>query len=203
VDFLVEMTTKVPDGTTPDEIAQMRSREAARSAELTEQGVLLRLWRPPLQRGEWRSYGLFAAADAEELELALGSMPLRAWRTDEVTPLSAHPNDPLGRQGSREAAPGTEFFTWFRFAIPADADPAALARASEGEAHRTAELALAGRLLRLWVLPGDGLALGLWSAASEDGLRADLDSLPLVDWLEVRVTPLTAHPSDPAQVAVG
>jgi muconolactone delta-isomerase len=203
MEFLVDMTTTVPDGTTQDEIAQMRSREAVRSAELTEQGVLLRLWRPPLQPGEWRSYGLFAAADAEEVELALGSMPLRVWRTDVVTPLSGHQNDPLGRQGSREAAPGTEFFTWFRFAIPADTDPSALARASEGEARRTAELALAGRLLRLWELPGDGRALGLWSAVSEDGLRVDLDSLPLVDWLEVEVTALTAHPSDPAQVSVG
>jgi hypothetical protein len=28
------------------------------------------------------------------LEEVLASMPLRVWRTDEVTPLSPHPNDP-------------------------------------------------------------------------------------------------------------
>ncbi|KKC05505.1 muconolactone delta-isomerase, partial [Mycobacterium nebraskense] len=38
--------------------------------------------------------GLFAAADADRLEEVLASMPLRVWRTDEVTPLAPHPNDP-------------------------------------------------------------------------------------------------------------
>jgi muconolactone delta-isomerase len=55
---------------------------------------LLRLWCPPLQPGEWRTLGLFAAADANQLEEVLASMPLRVWRTDEVTPLSPHPSDP-------------------------------------------------------------------------------------------------------------
>jgi muconolactone delta-isomerase len=55
---------------------------------------LLRLWRPPLAPGEWRTWGLFSAADEEELESVLASMPLRAWRKDTVTPLTAHPNDP-------------------------------------------------------------------------------------------------------------
>src|SRR6185437_6223507 len=44
--------------------------------------------------GEWRSLGLFAAADGGQLEEVLASMPLRVWRTDEVTPLAPHPNDP-------------------------------------------------------------------------------------------------------------
>jgi len=49
---------------------------------------------PPLRPGEWRTLGLFAAADAGELEEVLASMPLRVWRTDEVTPLTPHPSDP-------------------------------------------------------------------------------------------------------------
>ena len=72
----------------------IRTREAAHSRELAAQGHLLRLWRPPLQPGEWRTLGLFAAADGDRLEEVLASMPLRVWRTDEVTPLSPHPNDP-------------------------------------------------------------------------------------------------------------
>jgi muconolactone delta-isomerase len=56
------------------------------------------LWRPPLQPGEWRTLGLFAADDEHQLEQVLASMPLRIWRTDEVTPLSPHPNDPVGRR---------------------------------------------------------------------------------------------------------
>lgn len=94
MEYLVTMTTSVPDGTTQDEVDEVRAREAARSRQLAAQGHLLRLWRPPLQPGEWRTLGLFAAGDTDELEQVLASMPLRVWRTDEVTPLSPHPNDP-------------------------------------------------------------------------------------------------------------
>ena len=76
-------------------VQDIRTREAARSRELAAQGHLLRLWRPPLQPGEWRTLGLFAADDGSQLEEVLASMPLRVWRTDEVTPLSPHPNDPV------------------------------------------------------------------------------------------------------------
>jgi muconolactone D-isomerase len=94
MEFLVEMTTHVPAGTPEEAVDEIRAREAARSRELAAQGHLLRLWRPPLQPGEWRTLGLFAAADEGELEHVLASMPLRIWRTDQVTPLSPHPNDP-------------------------------------------------------------------------------------------------------------
>jgi muconolactone D-isomerase len=94
MEYLVTMTTTVPDGTTDEAVQAIRSREAARSRELAAQAHLLRLWRPPLQPGEWRTLGLFAAADEVELEGILASMPLRVWRTDEVLPLSPHPNDP-------------------------------------------------------------------------------------------------------------
>jgi muconolactone D-isomerase len=94
VEFLVTMTTHVPEGTSEQAVADIRRREAEHSRELAAQGHLLRLWRPPLQPGEWRSIGLFAAADADQLEAVLASMPLRVWRTDEVTPLSPHPSDP-------------------------------------------------------------------------------------------------------------
>jgi muconolactone delta-isomerase len=104
MDYLVTMTTHVPDGTPQEAIDEIRAREAARSRELAAQGHLLRLWRPPLQPGEWRTLGLFAAADETELEEVLASMPLRIWRSDLVTPLSPHPNDPAIR--SSAPAPG-------------------------------------------------------------------------------------------------
>jgi muconolactone delta-isomerase len=94
VEFLVTMTTHVPDGTPDEAVDDIRTREAARSRELAAQGHLLRLWRPPLQPGEWRTLGLFSARDSDELEQVLSSMPLRVWRTDEVLALSPHPNDP-------------------------------------------------------------------------------------------------------------
>lgn len=96
MEFLVDMVTTVPDGTPDAEVDAIRTREAARSRELSVQGHLLRLWRPPLDAGEWRTWGLFQAADATELESVLSSMPLRIWRHDAVTPLTAHPSDPGG-----------------------------------------------------------------------------------------------------------
>ena len=101
MEYLVTMTTKVPPGTPEASVQEIRAREAARSGELAAQGHLLRLWRPPLQPGEWRTLGLFAADDGAQLEKVLASMPLRVWRTDEVTPLSPHPNDPAGQLGRR------------------------------------------------------------------------------------------------------
>ncbi|MEU1419818.1 MULTISPECIES: muconolactone Delta-isomerase family protein [unclassified Kitasatospora] len=100
MEFLVDMVTTVPDGTSEEEVARMRAREAVRAGELAAQGSLLRLWRPPLSAGEWRTWGLFSAPDAERLERLLASMPLRVWRRDRVTPLSPHPSDP-GAEGVR------------------------------------------------------------------------------------------------------
>jgi muconolactone D-isomerase len=94
MEYLVTMTTHVPDGTADAAVTDMRAREAAHSRDLAAQGHLLRLWRPPLEAGEWRSIGLFAADNQDELEAVLSSMPLRVWRTEEIVPLSPHPSDP-------------------------------------------------------------------------------------------------------------
>src|SRR5215831_655886 len=122
MEYLVTMTTHVPDGTPDEAVEDVRAREAAHSRELAAQGYLLRLWRPPLQPGEWRSLGLFAADDGDQLEKVLASMPLRVWRTDEVTPLSPHPDDPaLAASGLADGS--TEFLTTFTISIP-DGTPA-------------------------------------------------------------------------------
>jgi muconolactone D-isomerase len=99
MEYLVTMTTHVPDGTPDQAVDDIRAREAAHTRELAAQGHVLRLWRPPLQPGEWRTLGLFAANDRSELDDVLSSMPLHIWRTDEVTPLSPHPNDPAQSSG--------------------------------------------------------------------------------------------------------
>ena len=67
MEYLVTMTTHVPAGTADDSVAEIRVREAARAKQLAEQGHHLRLWRPPLEPGEWRTLGLFSAADDGEL----------------------------------------------------------------------------------------------------------------------------------------
>jgi muconolactone delta-isomerase len=196
MEYLVTMTTHVPDGTPDAAVQDIRAREAAHSRDLAAQGHLLRLWRPPLQPGEWRSLGLFAAGDADQLEAVLASMPLRVWRTDEVTPLVPHANDPA--PGSdRPGSPGAEFLTTFVRAVPDGTPAAAVADAEALEAQATADLAGQGHLVRLWVLPGHGRALGLWRAPDAAAMQAIVTALPLYDWLQVETTPLTPHPSDP------
>ncbi len=192
MEYLVTMTTHVPAGTPEQQVDDVRARETARSAELAAQRHLLRLWRPPLAPGQWRTLGLFDAGDAGELEKLLASMPLRVWRTDEVTPLAPHPFDPP----ASAAASGTEFLVWFTMTVPDGTPDQAVEDAIAAEGRRTPELAAAGHLERIWRLP-DGRTLGLYRAADETELTALLRSLPLYRWLSAPVTPLTAHPSDP------
>lgn len=193
MEYLVTMTTRVPGGTTEAEVADVRAREAAHSAELAARGELLRLWRPPLRPGEWRSLGLFAAADGDAVERVLAAMPLRVWRTDEVTPLGPHENDP-GMPSSKEMA---EFFTTFTVAPAAGTPTAEVDHARAREAVRARELAAHGKLRRLWALPGEGRALGLWQAHDDAELREIVRTLPLDPYMTTEITVLTAHPSDP------
>jgi muconolactone delta-isomerase len=198
MEYLVTMTTQVPDGTADEQVQEIRGREAAHSAELAAQGHLLRLWRPPLKPGEWRTLGLFSAADEVELEDVLASMPLRVWRSDEVEPLGTHPNDPP----KPHAANGTEFFTTFTVTIPDDADAREVEDLKAREADRTRELGEQGRLVRLWMLPpipGSWRALGLWRAEDGEQMASILRSLPMDKWMVIETTPLSEHPSDPAR----
>ena len=196
MEYLVTMTTHVPDGTPEQAVQDIRTREAAHSRELVAAGHLLRLWRPPLQPGEWRTLGLFAAADGDRLEEVLASMPLRVWRTDEVTPLSPHPNDPA--HGGRNRRQGRGVPGDLHPGRPAGhAPPDEVADTEAREAQAAHDLAGQGHLLRLWTLPGDGRSLGLWQARDADQMQAILEALPLAPWMTVDATPLSPHPSDP------
>lgn len=197
MEYLVTMTTTVPAGTAEADVDAIRAREAARSGVLAAEGYLMRLWRPPLAPGEWRTLGLFSADDDAELEEVLASMPLRVWRTDEVTPLSPHPNDPAlpAKKGA------TEFLTTITITIPAGTPGQAVEETEAREAQRAKELARQEHLLRLWALPGQWRTLSLWVAKDAAEMQALLKSLPLDAWMTVQTTPLTPHPSDP--VAIG
>ncbi len=197
MEFLVTMTTHVPDGTPAETVDEVRAREAAHSRELATQGHLLRLWRPPLQPGEWRTLGLFAADDEYQLEEVLASMPLRIWRSDQVTALATHPNDPVAHGPGR--AP--EFLTMLTITIPPSTPTDVVDDTMSREAESARELAQQGHLERLWMLPsqpGELRGLGLWRAPDTAAMTAILESLPLHAWLSAEITPLTTHPNDPA-----
>jgi len=129
------------------------------------------------------------------------------WRTDEVTPLMPHPNDPRER-AEKAGSPasetgGGEFLTVFMLTVPADTPAETVDATTAREAERTQELAGLGHLLRLWRLPGEGRALGLWRALDAAEMRAILASLPMDSWLKVQTTALAPHPSDPASTSGG
>ena len=93
MEYLVTMTTHVPDGTSDAAVEDIRGREAAHTRELVTEGHLRRLWRPPLQPGEWWTLGLFEAADRAEFSnqcssrclsgcgVPMRSLPFRPIRT--------------------------------------------------------------------------------------------------------------------------
>ncbi|WP_225094727.1 muconolactone Delta-isomerase family protein [Streptomyces sp. CoH27] len=98
-EFLVEITTTIPEGTSQDEIDRRRAAEAVRARELAAAGHLARLWRPV---GELRSIGVWLATDEDELhERVLGTLPLNPWMSFAVTALEPHPNDPGRSAGTR------------------------------------------------------------------------------------------------------
>jgi muconolactone D-isomerase len=94
MEFLVGLEIEPPAGTPSDVVVELRAREAERVWELAEQGNVVRLWRPPAAKGEWRALGLWRAANEDELRELVNSLPLSNWFTVTVTPLSPHPNDP-------------------------------------------------------------------------------------------------------------
>jgi muconolactone delta-isomerase len=196
MDYLVTMTTHVPEGTPQETVDDIRAREAARSRELATEGHLLRLWRPPLQPGEWRTLGLFAADDDRQLDKVLASMPLGIWRTDDVTPLSPHPNDPALSRPTH----AVEFLIRLTITVPEGTPGQTVEDTKAREAQRAHELAEQGHLLRLWTppnQPGQWRTLGLWSAQDAAEMAAVLESLPLYVWMTVEATPLSQHPNDP------
>ncbi|WP_167104238.1 muconolactone Delta-isomerase family protein [Mycobacterium sp. DL592] len=199
MEFLVDMTTHVPAGTPPETVEDIRTREAARARELAADGTVLRLWRPPLAPGEWRTIGLFAADGDRALDESLASMPLHVWRTDAVTPLAPHPNDPRSTRGRHDQ----EFLTSLTITVPPATTDDVVGELKRQEAIHARELAGEGRLVRLWTppnAPGQWRTWGLWSGRDRSELSATLESLPLHVWMTVETTPLTPHPNDPQGV---
>jgi muconolactone D-isomerase len=94
-----------------------------------------------------------------------------------------------------------EFLVEFEFEVPAGTPDAEVEQRQRAESAAAAKLAEEGHLVRLWRRPlvGDGTtAIGLYRAFSQAQLEDLLAGLPLADWLRVTVTPLEAHPNDPA-----
>ncbi len=93
-----------------------------------------------------------------------------------------------------------EFMVEFDVHVPEGTATSEVDDRERAEASAAARLAEAGRLVRLWKLPGDGArAIGVYRADTEAQLDGWLGALPLSEWMHVLVTPLAPHPNDPSQ----
>jgi muconolactone D-isomerase len=90
-EFLVQMENRLPADFPPDRRAELVAAEAVRARELAEAGILVRLWRVTGRRA---NVGIWRAPTCGTLHEALESLPLFPWLEIQVTPVSAHPNDP-------------------------------------------------------------------------------------------------------------
>jgi muconolactone D-isomerase len=90
-----------------------------------------------------------------------------------------------------------DFLVEIEVQLPPDTDPGRKAELIAAEAARAQELAAKGTIYRLWRVPGRWANVGVWCADDATELHEALCSLPLYPWLEVDVTPLAKHPSDP------
>ncbi len=90
MEFLVHMEL-LGVGGGPEEEKRLREQEAVRIGELAKSGMIRRLWRVPGRRENW---GIWYAADADELHQALSSISLFPYLSITVHPLATHPYDP-------------------------------------------------------------------------------------------------------------
>jgi muconolactone D-isomerase len=90
-----------------------------------------------------------------------------------------------------------EFLVHIEVHWPPDGDEQKKNQLIKAETLRASELTKAGTIRRLWRVPGKWANYGIWFATDASELHAALSSLPFYPWLEIQVTPLAVHPSDP------
>lgn len=90
-----------------------------------------------------------------------------------------------------------EFLARIEQNISPDMDPARLAEVKAAEKVRGQELVDAGKMRRIWRLPGRRAVMVLYDVETADELHELISSLPLFPWMDVTITPLGAHTLDP------
>jgi muconolactone D-isomerase len=105
MEYLVDFTIDIPDGTSSTDVDRRARAEAERVDALGREGHVLRVWRPVPDDGRRRAIGLYRADDDVELEAILEALPLYPWMTIGVQALAPHPNDPGGGDPGPVSAP--------------------------------------------------------------------------------------------------
>jgi len=79
--------------------------------------------------------------------------------------------------------------------LPADMDPAALAKLKETERLRAIELQESGKFVHLWRVAGRMANVSIFDCDSNDELHELLTSLPMFPYFSLKIVPLAKHPS--------
>ncbi|MBK1780238.1 muconolactone Delta-isomerase family protein [Advenella sp. WQ 585] len=79
--------------------------------------------------------------------------------------------------------------------VPADIDPAELAKLREAEKNRAIEMQKSGKFVHLWRVAGRPANISIFDCESNDELHDLLSSLPMFPYFSIKVVPLAKHPS--------
>lgn len=90
-----------------------------------------------------------------------------------------------------------EFLVRLDINLPPEMDPAVRADLQSREREHGAELRRKGAIVRMWRIPGEYAAIGIWEAADATELHEHLSGLPLYPWMKGHVTALARHHADP------
>ena len=88
MEFLVEITIKLPADMPAQQRAALLDAELTVGRRLAATGAIDRMWRVP---GARRNVGIWQASDATHLHELVSSLPLFDWIEATVTALAAHP----------------------------------------------------------------------------------------------------------------
>ena len=75
MEYLIDFTIDIPDGTPATDVDQRAQAEADRVGVLATEGHVLRVWRPTPDDGRWRAISLYRADDEAELNAILKKTP--------------------------------------------------------------------------------------------------------------------------------
>jgi muconolactone D-isomerase len=88
VEFLIDITVRLPAELPDGRRLELTRAERDRGRELLDIGVIRDIWRIP---GALRNVAIWQAKDATELHALLTSLPLHRYSEVDVTPLALHP----------------------------------------------------------------------------------------------------------------
>ena len=95
-----------------------------------------------------------------------------------------------------------EFLVRIEIVWPPDAPAEDRARIFADELEAGQRLARAGKLRRLWRIPGRWANWSLYEVADATALHEALTTLPLYPWMDIDVHALAEHPNDPRELGI-